>query len=155
MFIKPDQLILLVEDSPEDYHATLRSFRRAHLANSIYHCEDGESALDYLHQRGDFAEGAKAPRPGLILLDLNLPGTDGYAVLRDIKQDESLASIPVIVLTMSTDEHDIQACYRAGANGYVKKPVDLDGFIQALGRLADYWFQIVVLPQGDQIRAAD
>lgn len=140
--------ILLVEDSPEDREATVRAFARAGLANPVYQCEDGDQALDYLHRRGRFADPATSPRPGLILLDLNMPGTDGREVLAEVKGDDSLKVIPVVVLTTSDDEVDIEKCYAAGANSYVTKPVDLDGFIEAIRRMKDYWFEVVVLPKG-------
>ena len=100
--------MLLVEDSPEDREATIRALRKAGLANPINCCTDGEDALAYLFQRGRYADAATAPRPDLILLDLNMPGTDGREVLAEIKQSEALKSIPVIVLTTSTDDRDIQ-----------------------------------------------
>ena len=144
----PNQPILLVEDSPEDFEATVRALRKAGLANPIFRCEDGDEALDYLHLRGRYADPAKAPRPGIILLDLNLPGTDGREVLDAVKADDDLRSIPVVVLTTSTDERDIDRCYQAGANSYVKKPVDIGGFTTAVQRLRDYWFEVVILPRG-------
>jgi CheY-like chemotaxis protein len=141
------QPILIVEDSPEDYKATERGLSKAGLANPIYRCADGDEALDFLHRRGEFAAPEAAPRPGMILLDLNLPGTDGREVLAEIKGDPKLKTIPVIVLTTSTDERDIETCYQAGANSYVHKPVGLEGFMGALQRLKDYWFEIVVFPK--------
>ena len=146
MSLDNGQPILLVEDSPEDYEATVRSLRRARLRNPIFHCKDGDSALDYLYQRGEYASLTAAPRPGIILLDLNLPGTDGREVLTVVKQDENLKSIPVIILTTSSDDRDIAACYRAGANSYVTKPVDLDGLFHALQRLQEFWLEIAVYP---------
>jgi two-component system response regulator len=143
----PNQSILLVEDSPEDYEATERAFRRAGLKNPIHRCSDGDEALDYLFRRGRYANPATSPKPGIVLLDLNLPGTDGREVLEEIKGNESLRCIPVIVLTTSSDERDIQACYSAGANSYVQKPVDLDGFMKAIERLKGYWFEVVILPR--------
>jgi CheY-like chemotaxis protein len=140
-------LILLVEDSPEDFETTVRALRKAGLVNAIHRCEDGEEALDYLHRRGAYADPAKAPRPALVMLDLNLPGTDGRQVLDDIKTTEHLKKTPVIVLTTSTDERDIDKCYRMGANSYIKKPVDLEGFLCAIERFKDYWFGVVVLPR--------
>jgi CheY-like chemotaxis protein len=142
--------ILLVEDSPEDAEATLRSFKKSGVANPIYHCSDGDDALDYLHQRGRYAEIGSAPRPSVILLDLNMPGTDGREVLADIKQDEHLQKIPVVVLTTSSDERDIEKCYQIGANSYIRKPVDLEGFMRAIQLLKHYWFEIVVLPKEDE-----
>lgn len=145
--VAPSQPILLVEDSPEDFETTERAFRKSGLRNPIYRCSDGDEALDYLHRRGRFADPEKAPRPGVILLDLNLPGTDGREVLTDIKTDPQLKQIPVIVLTTSDDDRDVDACYRAGASSYIQKPVDLDGFMQAIERLNDYWFEVVILPR--------
>ena len=140
----PTQPILLVEDSPEDYETTRRAFRRSGLKNPIIRCADGDEALDFLLRRGKHAE---APRPGVILLDLNLPGTDGREVLNEIKAHPDLKQIPVIVLTTSSDDRDVSACYRAGANSYIQKPVDLEGFMQAIERLNDYWFEVVILPK--------
>jgi CheY-like chemotaxis protein len=141
---------LLIEDSPEDYEATVRALRKAGLANPILRCEDGDEALDFLRRRGRYSAPAGVPRPGLILLDLNLPGTDGREVLEEIKADESLRSIPVVILTTSTDERDVERCYQAGANSYVKKPVDLDGFMRAVQRLKDFWFEVVIVPTGGE-----
>lgn len=143
----PIQPILLVEDSPEDFEVTRRAFRKSGLKNPVVLCTDGDQALDFLHRRGRYADPALSPRPGIILLDLNLPGTDGRQVLEEIKRDEELKQIPVIVLTTSNDERDVAACYRAGANSYVHKPVDLEGFMSAIARLNDYWFEVVILPR--------
>ena len=143
-------VILLVEDSDEDYEATIRAFKRSQFANPINRCADGDDALDYLHHRGKYSQLEKAPRPSVILLDLNLPGTDGRDVLTEIKSDENLKSIPVIVLTTSSDRRDIESCYRAGANSYVQKPVDLDGFMRAIQRLKDFWFHVVLLPKNTE-----
>lgn len=145
----PNQPILLVEDSPEDYEATVRAFKRSGLKNPIVRCDDGDSALEYLFRRGQYSDPEKSPRPGVILLDLNLPGTDGREVLQEIKRHEQLRHIPIIVLTTSTDERDVDACYQAGANSYIQKPVDMDGFIRAIERLNGYWFEVVVLPKGE------
>jgi CheY-like chemotaxis protein len=140
---------MVVEDSPEDFAATTRGFRKAGLRNPIIHCRDRDEALEYLHRRGDYADPESAPRPGVILLDLNLPGTDGREVLADIKSNDELRSIPVVVLTTSNDERDIEACSRAGANSYVQKPVDLHGFIEAIRRLKDYWLEVSILLESD------
>src|SRR3978361_667274 len=120
----PNQPILLVEDSPEDFETTERAFRKSGLKNPILRCADGDEALDFLFRRGSHAG---APRPGVFLRALNLPGTDGREVLSEIKADPDLKQIPVIVLTTSSDDRDVSACYRAGANSYVQKPVDLAG----------------------------
>ena len=109
------QPILVVEDSPEDFEATSRAFRRAGLRNQMLHCTTGDEALDFLHRRGRYEDARHSPRPGVILLDLNLPGTDGREVLQEIKRSDDLAAIPVIVLTTSSDSRDVDACYQAGA----------------------------------------
>lgn len=141
------QPILVVEDSPEDWETTWRAFQRAGLRNPLVRCATGDEALDFLHRRGRYQDPDSSPRPGIILLDLNLPGTDGREVLQEIKAEETLRRIPVIVLTTSCDSRDIEACYGAGANSYIQKPVDLEGLIQAIQRLHDYWFEVVILPK--------
>lgn len=141
------QVILVVEDSDDDYHATARAFKKAGLFNPVERCTNGDQALDYLFRRGDYADPAKSPKPGIILLDLNLPGTDGREVLHAVKQDPGLHKIPVIVLTTSAADQDIQRCYDYGANSYVQKPVDLQGFVAAMTRLKEYWFEVAVLPR--------
>ena len=137
-----------MEDSDEDYNATVRSLRGSGLHNPIVRCGDGDEALDYLFGRGAFAGPARSGRPGMILLDLNLPGTDGREVLQEVKKHPDLGRIPVIVLTTSSDQRDVDACYRAGANSYIVKPVNLAGFIKAIERLRDFWLEVVVLPKG-------
>lgn len=149
MTVGPQQPLLLVEDSPEDFEATVRALKKAGLANPIFRCEHGDDALDFLFRRGRYADPALSPRPGIILLDLNLPGTDGREVLAAVKADPALRSIPVVVLTTSTDERDVERCYQAGANSYMKKPVDLDGFMRAIQRMKDYWFEVVIVPRGE------
>lgn len=150
MSISPQQTILLVEDSPEDFETTVRALRKTGLANPIQRCEDGDGALDYLRRLGNYAEAGAAPRPGIILLDLNLPGTDGREVLDLIKADPDLRQIPVIVLTTSSDERDVERSYAAGANSYIKKPVDLEGFMAAIQRLKDFWFETVIMPHTNE-----
>lgn len=145
-----NRLILIVEDSPEDYEAMMRAFKKAGLRNPTARCEDGDEALDYLYQRGAYAAPGTARRPALILLDLNLPGTDGREVLEIIKSDTALRSIPVVVLTTSRDPVDIEKCYTYGANSFIQKPVDVPGFVTALERLSDYWFEIVILPRAEE-----
>jgi CheY-like chemotaxis protein len=145
--VEGNEPILLVEDSDEDFAITKRSFAKAGLINPLFRVADGETALDFLYRRGVYENPEDAPRPGVILLDLNLPGTDGREVLRTIKQDEFLRKIPVIVLTTSSADADIQLCYDCGANSYIVKPVELDNFIEAVARLRDYWFKIVILPK--------
>ena len=149
MPINSTSLILIVEDSPEDFETTQRAFRKSGLSNVIHHCSDGDEALDYLFREGEYADPESSPRPTVILLDLNLPGTDGKQVLKELKGDSELATIPVIVLTTSSDPRDIEACYSYGANSYVQKPVNLQGFMEAIQRLKEYWFEVVILPKTD------
>lgn len=143
------QIILVVEDSDDDYFATARAFKKAGLANPVRRCTNGDQALDYLLRRGDYADAQQSPRPGMVLLDLNLPGTDGREVLRVLKREPHLAAIPVIVLTTSNAPQDIERCYACGANSYMQKPVDLHGFVLAMTRLKQYWFEVAVLPRGE------
>jgi len=144
------QTILVVEDSDDDFFATARAFKKAGLANPVQRCTNGDQALDYLYRRGEYADPSKSPAPGLVLLDLNLPGTDGREVLRRLKLDPVLHKLPIIVLTTSSAEQDIQRCYDYGANSYVQKPVDLQGFVLAMTRLKEYWFEVAVLPKGEE-----
>lgn len=141
--------VLLIEDNPLDHEIVERAFKKARLANPIYHCSNGEEALDFLYRRGPYSDPAQAPRPSLILLDLNLSGMDGHEVLREIKENPDLCAIAVIVLTTSKDACDVDRAYRAGANSYIVKPVGFDKFIGAVQRLEDYWFELVVLPKGE------
>ncbi len=138
--------ILIIEDTIDDYEACVAALTQDNnLANPIFHCETGDDGLDYLRGAGKFSS-TKPELPCLILLDLNLPGTDGREVLSIIKADPRLKSVPVVVMTSSRDQTDIDDCYHQGANSYIVKPVDLDGFIKSIARLRDYWFQIVLLP---------
>lgn len=139
-------VILLVEDDPEDQELTKRALRASKLRNLLVTVNDGEQALDYLYRRGEYADPAKAPRPDLILLDLNMPKVDGRAVLKQVKQDADLRRIPVVILTTSSQEEDILRSYDLGVNSYVTKPVRMEGFAKAIRDLEHYWFDLVVLP---------
>src|SRR5436190_7378434 len=143
MRLLPSHPVLLVEDSPEDFDMIVRAFSKANTVNPFYHCVDGDEALDFLHQRGPYGDRDRAPRPAMILLDLNLPGTDGRQLLTEIKSNDHLKEIPVVVLTTSADERDVRSCYLAGANSYVQKPLDLAGLFSAIQRLKEFWFEIV------------
>ncbi len=146
------QPILLVEDNEDDYEATNRAFKKANLCNPIVWCKSGRDALDFLKREGAYKDASKSSRPELVLLDLNMPGMDGRKTLEAIKKDDTLKRIPVIILTTSADERDIDACYQTGANTYVQKPVSFDGLIEAIKRLKAYWFEIALLPKdaGDE-----
>lgn len=135
--------ILLVEDSPSDANLTMRSFKQAKISNALRWVEDGETAMDFLYQRGEYAN---APRPDLIVLDLNLPGMDGREVLAEIKADSNLKCIPVVVLTTSSSEEDVLRSYNLNANCYVTKPFDVRQFMQVVQLIGDFWLTAVKLP---------
>ena len=135
--------ILLVEDNPGDVRLTQEAFHEGKLKTNIHVVTDGQAALDHLHRQGAYAQ---AIRPDLILLDLNLPKKDGREVLADIKTDESLKSIPVVILTTSKAEQDVLKVYNLHANCYITKPVDLDQFLSVVRAIEDFWLQVVKLP---------
>ena len=136
--------VLLVEDDPGDELITREAFEHNKIKNTLYAAHDGQEALDFLYQRGAFVD---APRPGLILLDLNLPKYDGRHILAKIKSDPNLADIPVVILTTSTAEEDILRSYKLHANAYVTKPVDLDQFLEAVRQIDDFFVEVVRLPR--------
>ena len=136
--------ILLAEDDPDDRLLLQEALQEGRLANELTCVEDGEELLDYLHQRGKWAGGA--PRPGLILLDLNMPKLDGREALRAIKADPSLRQIPVVVLTTSKAEEDVLRSYDLGANSFITKPVTFQSMVDLMRVLGSYWLEIVELP---------
>lgn len=138
--------ILLAEDDPDDRLLTRRALKKSRLANTIQAVEDGEELMEYLHREGEYADPEDSPRPGLILLDLNMPRMDGREALKQIKSDPELRRIPVIVLTTSEAEHDILQSYDLGVNAFVTKPVTFDGLADAIQALGNFWFEIVKLP---------
>ncbi len=135
--------ILLVEDNPGDANLTKKALADSKVRNNMHVAEDGEEALAFLRQEGDFSD---ARRPDLILLDLNLPKTSGHEVLQEIKDDETLSTIPVVVLSSSSAEEDIIKTYKLHASCYVSKPVDLTQFMKVVKSIDDFWFSIVRLP---------
>ena len=135
--------IVLVEDNPGDVELTRQGFLAGRLTNRLHVATTGDEALDFLHRRGRHHD---APRPDLILLDLNLPGKDGREVLSDVKSEESLRDIPIIVLTTSTAEEDVLRSYKLHANAYITKPVDFSQFVDAVKMIAQHWFALVKLP---------
>lgn len=146
--VSVSQTILIVDDSDDDYDATVRALcKDKNLKNPLHRCEDGKQALDYLFRRGAYSDLGHADRPGIILLDLNMPGIDGRKVLTEVKNDAELKRIPVIVMTNSNDQRDIEDCYAIGANTYIRKPLDWSGFFAAMQRLKEYWFEIALLPR--------
>lgn len=138
--------ILLVEDNQDDYEATVRSLKKNHFMNPVKWCQNGQEALDYLFQAGQYQEDPNVRRPDLILLDLNMPGVDGRQVLQKIKDTEELRSIPVVILTTSKDSRDIESCYEIGASTYIQKPVSFEGLTEAIKTMKDYWFGVAILP---------
>ncbi|HWQ70506.1 MAG TPA: response regulator [Patescibacteria group bacterium] len=142
--------ILLVEDNPADVRLTQEALKDGKLLNSLSVVGDGVEALAFLRRQGQYKD---APRPDLILLDLNLPKKDGREVLAEIKTDEKLKSIPVVVLTVSKAEEDILKTYKLHANCYVTKPVDLDQFMKVTQSIEDFWFSVVKLPPKGEIDA--
>jgi CheY-like chemotaxis protein len=139
--------IVMAEDDPDDRMLAKEAMEECMLANSLVCVENGEELLDYLKHRGKYAEPGTAPRPGLILLDLNMPRMDGREALKLIKEDPDLRSIPVVVLTTSKAEEDIMRSYDLGANSYVTKPVTFEGLVEVMKTLRRYWFEIIELPE--------
>jgi CheY-like chemotaxis protein len=138
--------ILLVEDNPGDVRLTQEVLKDGKVRNNMHVVKDGVDAISFLQQTGEYAG---APRPELILLDLNLPKKDGREVLAEIKADPDLKNIPIVVLTTSSAEQDIFRSYDLHANCYITKPVDLDQFIRVIRSIEDFWLTIVKLPRGE------
>jgi len=135
--------ILMVEDNPADVRLTAEAFRDAKMFNCMNVVEDGEEAMAFLRREGKYED---APRPDLILLDLNLPKKDGREVLEEIKSDPELKRIPVVVLTTSENEKDIMKAYDLNVNAYITKPIDLDQFIKIVEAVEGFWLSVVKLP---------
>jgi CheY-like chemotaxis protein len=138
--------ILMADDDADDRQLTKDALDEGRLINDIRFVENGEELIDYLRRRGKFAPPAEAPRPGLILLDLNMPRKDGRTVLKEIKSDPVLRTIPVVVLTTSRADEDVYRSYDLGVNSYIVKPVTFDALVDILQTLEKYWFEIVELP---------
>ena len=138
--------ILMADDDADDRRLTQEAFEEGRLINDVRFVENGEQLLDYLRKQGNYAPPAEAPRPGLILLDLNMPRKDGRTVLKEIKSDPELRQIPVVVLTTSKADEDIYKSYDLGVNSYIVKPVTFEALVDILQTLEKYWFEIVELP---------
>ncbi len=138
--------ILLVEDSRMDVELTLDAFREARLANMVHVAPNGQAALDYLFGRGSYADRDAHPMPNLVLLDLKLPGIDGFQVLRTIKETPLLKRLPVVILTSSKEEGDRALSYDIGANSYLVKPVSFEGFLRVVREIEGYWLSLTVGP---------
>lgn len=135
--------ILIADDDPEDRMLAAEALQESRLANDIRFVEDGEELLDYLNLRGRYSDPDECPRPGVILLDLNMPRKDGREALREIKENPELRRIPVIVLTTSKAEMDIYRSYDLGVNSFIVKPVSFDSLVEVMQVLGRYWFEIV------------
>jgi CheY-like chemotaxis protein len=139
--------ILLADDDAEDRELTRDALQDSKLANEMRFVVDGQDLIDYLRRQGRYADPAvDAPRPGIILLDLNMPKKDGREALAEIKADESLRRIPVVVLTTSNDEQDVLRSYDLGVNSFITKPVTFGGLVDAMSAWSRYWFELVELP---------
>lgn len=140
--------ILIADDDHEDIMLARDALTEARLANDLRIVNDGQELLDYLRREQRYADPSTSPRPGLILLDLNMPKKDGRAALREIKGDAALRQIPVVILTTSQADEDIVASYDLGVNSYIRKPISFPGLVEVMRSLKRYWFEIVELPHG-------
>ncbi len=139
--------LLIVEDSDEDFTTLIRAINRVSIQEiTIHRCIDGDDARDFLNLAGKYSSIQDLLRPNLIILDLNLPGTDGREVLASIKHAENLKTIPVVILSTSSNPKDIARCYRSGANSYMVKPMKFDNLRDSIRIMLDYWFKAAVLP---------
>lgn len=138
--------ILMADDDPDDRMLTIRALKKGRLANHVETVGDGEELMDYLLRRGEYADPRSSPRPGIILLDLNMPRMDGREALREIKSHPDLRRIPVVVLSTSETEEDILRSYDLGVNAFVTKPVSFNGLVDAVQKLGQFWLQVVRLP---------
>ena len=134
-----NRFILLVEDNPDDAALTLRAFKKVNIANQVVVCRDGAEALDFLFGKGAYSDRDSALQPSVILLDLKLPKIDGLEVLQALRESDLTKHLRVVVLTSSREEQDIIQSYDLGANSYIRKPVDFDKFLTAVGQLGLYW----------------
>lgn len=138
--------LLIVEDSNEDFETLERLLQLSPLVIPIYRCENSDRALEFLLRTGKYADPELAPRPGLIVLDLNLPGTDGRQLLCRIKQDDNLKSIPIVIFTTSNNPKDVKDCYQSGVNSYIVKPIDFAKLKRDIQTIVNYWFEVITLP---------
>lgn len=141
--------ILMADDDDDDFLLTKKALAESKLANTLVRVSDGEELIDYLKQRGKY-KGSETPRPGMILLDLNMPKKDGREALKEIKADKELRDIPVVVFTTSKAEEDIFRTYQLGSNSFITKPVTFDKLVKVIAALGVYWFKIVKLPHTNE-----
>ncbi len=143
-------IVLLADDDDDDRMMAADALREAKVTNELQFVTDGEELMEYLYHRGKYAPPAHSPRPGLLLLDLNMPRKDGREALREMKANPVFRSIPVVVLTTSKTEEDIAQIYGLGANSFITKPISFEDLVQAMKVIGEYWFQIVSLPAPGQ-----
>lgn len=139
-------IILMADDDDDDYLLTKKALKQSKLLNKLCRVKDGEELMDYLKCRGEYKEQRECGRPGVILLDLNMPRKDGREALKEIKSDPELKNIPVVIFTTSKAEEDIFRTYQLGVNSFITKPVTFEGLLQVMQTLGKYWFEIVELP---------
>jgi two-component system, response regulator len=146
--MKGNPTILVIDDDPADQFLVQEAMRTANLHYDLRLVSDGDEAIEYVYHRGRYSDGRKAPRPDLILLDLNMPRLNGRHVARAIKADPNFRAIPIVVLTTSRLEQDVEELYQTGVNSYIRKPANFDEFTEALRDLSTYWLGRATLPAG-------
>lgn len=139
-------VILMADDDDDDFLLTQKALKQSKLLNKLCRVKDGEELLEYLHQTGRYQDVEDCGRPGVILLDLNMPRKDGREALKEIKADPNLRDIPIVIFTTSKAEEDVYKSYKLGVNSFITKPVTFDSLIQVMTALGRYWFEIVELP---------
>ena len=137
---------LLVEDNPADQQLTIRAFKKGKVNTNLQIANDGQEAMEYLNREGKYADKKKYPWPDLILLDINMPRKDGKQVLREIRENKELKTIPIVMLTTSDQDKDIIESYELGVNSYISKPVRINEFIDVINKLEEFWFNLSLLP---------
>jgi CheY-like chemotaxis protein len=142
--------ILVADDDPDDRHLTKEAFHEAKLANDLRFVEDGVELLDYLNRRGKYTDPESSPRPGIILLDLNMPRMDGREALTELKLDPRFKTIRVVIMTTSNADEDIARSYAQSAASYITKPITFDALVEVIRAFGKYWLEIVELPNGDE-----
>jgi CheY-like chemotaxis protein len=140
-------IVLLADDDPADQELTRRAFDEGEIPVDLRVVDDGEQALDYLNRRGAYSDVSVAPRPDLIVLDLNMPRIDGHQVIRAIRGDARFVRLPIVVMSTTTNIDDVNLTYALGCNTFIRKPSDLDDFMRVVQELAPYWFRLVRLPR--------
>ncbi len=151
MTSKDSIVILMADDDEDDVLLTQKALKQGKLINTLYRVKDGEELLDYLFHQGAYEDAVKYPRPGVVLLDLNMPRKDGREALKEIKSNPDLKDIPIVVFTTSKAEEDIYRSYKLGVNSFITKPVTFERLIEVMQMLGKYWFEIVTLPSEESI----